>query len=449
MLMHAVPIPVDEPGFREMFDNLPAAVYRTNVAGQITYYNPAAARLWGIEPELGESAFCGSWRLRWPDGRPMAHEECPMALTLKDGKPHHGMEAIAERPDGSWTPFIAYPTPLFDSTGRLVGAMNMLVDIYERRKQELTQERLAAIVNGSDDAIISKDLNGVITSWNPGAERIFGYSAAETVGQPITMLIPADHIDEEPRILARIRAGQHVDHYETIRKRKDGVLVPISLTVSPLRTPDGRIIGASKIARDITENKRHQEQQALLLREMRHRIKNTLSTVQSIAAQTLTEITAEQEEAFRSRLLALAGVHDLLTLENWQSTTLSAVIEATLKPFQTTYGDRIAIECSDISIVPDLAQTLALVLHELATNAVKHGALSNNAGNVAIRCIPDPSNPGTRLLEWQEAGGPPVMPPQTTGFGSKLIKRAMVDHLTKLEYRPEGFYFSVMFGTTV
>lgn len=444
--MLAVPVAVDEPGFREMFDNLPAAVYRTDAEGLITYYNPAAARLWGKEPELGKSAFCGSWKLRWPDGRVMEHHECPMALSLKDGKPHHGMEAIAERPDGSWVPFVAYPTPLFDSTGRLVGALNMLIDITERRRHELTQERLVAIVNGSDDAIISKDLNGLITSWNPGAERIFGYSADEAVGQPITMLIPDDHIDEEPQILARIRGGQHIDHYETVRQRKDGVSINISLTVSPLRTADGRIVGASKIARDITERKRQQEQQALLLREMRHRIKNTLTTVQSIAAQTLTQVSAEQQEAFRSRLLALAGVHDLLTIENWQRTTLSAVVQKALYPFQETYGERIAIECSDMSIAPDFAQTLALVLHELATNAVKHGALSNDAGKVTIRCIPDATNPAAHLFEWQETAGPLVKQPIATGFGSKLISRAMIDQLTKLEYRSEGLYFSAKLG---
>jgi len=128
----------------------------------------------------------------------------------------------------------------------------------EFRAAELAQARLAAIVESADDAIISKTLEGVITSWNAGARRIFGYTADEVIGQPVTILFPPDHIDEEPAILARIRAGERIEHYETVRKHKDGTLLDISLTVSPIRDASGRIIGASKIARDITEQRRAQ-----------------------------------------------------------------------------------------------------------------------------------------------------------------------------------------------
>jgi PAS domain S-box-containing protein len=124
----------------------------------------------------------------------------------------------------------------------------------------LAQVRLAAVVESADDAIISKTLEGRITSWNKGAERIFGYAADEVIGQPVTILFPEDHFDEEPASLARIRAGNRVEHYETVRRRKDGSLVDISLTISPIRAPDGRIVGASKIARDITEQRRAQRQ---------------------------------------------------------------------------------------------------------------------------------------------------------------------------------------------
>lgn len=133
---------------------------------------------------------------------------------------------------------------------------------------------LAAIVESSEDAIISKSLQGIITTWNLSAERLFGYSADEAVGRPITMLIPEDRLDEEPAILARINAGERVDHFETVRRRKDGTLIDISLTISPIRAGDGTIIGASKIARDISERKRAAEHQDMLLREMHHRVKN-------------------------------------------------------------------------------------------------------------------------------------------------------------------------------
>jgi PAS domain S-box-containing protein len=138
---------------------------------------------------------------------------------------------------------------------------------------------LAAIVESSDDAIITKDLNGIITSWNQGAQRIFGYSAEEVIGQPVAILIPADRQNEEPGILARLRKGQRIDHYETVRMRKDGKLVDISLTVSPLRNPDGKIVGASKIARDITARKRAQQ----AVRESEERLRAVVDNISQMA----------------------------------------------------------------------------------------------------------------------------------------------------------------------
>src|SRR3546814_359968 len=201
---------------------LPAAVYTTDAEGRITFFNEAAAALWGVRPELGSDRFCGSWKLYWPDGTPLPHDECPMAMALKSRTPIRGKQAVAERPDGSRVPFLAYPTPLFDAAGNLTGAINVLLDIAERKRTELAAQHLAAIVESSHDAIVSKDINGIITSWNLGAERLFGYTAAEAVGQPVTMLIPADRHDEEPMILSKIRKGERVDHYETLRQRKDG-----------------------------------------------------------------------------------------------------------------------------------------------------------------------------------------------------------------------------------
>ncbi len=266
----------------------------TDARGRITFYNAAAAALWGCEPELGKSEFCGSWKLYRPDGTPLPHDECPMAIALKEVRAIKGAHAVAERPDGTRVPFLAYPAPLFDAAGVLAGAINMLVDITSREQEEQRSEAIrldnasllkaaeveierrrvaeelaqhfSAVVESSDDAILTKDLNGIITSWNRGAERLFGYTAAETIGKSVTLLIPEERKDEEPDILSRIRRGERVDHYETIRRRKDGSLVDISLTVSAVRNHEGKIIGASKIARDITERRRTEEQQNLLLR---------------------------------------------------------------------------------------------------------------------------------------------------------------------------------------
>ena len=177
--------------FRKILDDLPAAIYVTDALGRITYFNEAAATLWGHRPTIGTSEWCGSWKLFWPDGRALPHGECPMAVAVKEKRRVRGIEAVAERPDGTRVPFLPYPTPLFDASGTVIGAVNMLIDMTDRKRAEETKQRLAAIVQFSDDAIISKNLEGIIESWNVAAERIFGYTAEEAIGQSIEMLIPA------------------------------------------------------------------------------------------------------------------------------------------------------------------------------------------------------------------------------------------------------------------
>ena len=146
----------------------------------------------------------------------------------------------------------------------------------ESLPRDRAAQHYAAIVELSDDAILSKDLNGVITSWNNGAQRLFGYTAEEAVGRSVTIIIPTDRHGEEPMILERVRRGDRIDHDETVRQRKDGSLIDISLTVSPIKDEKGEIVGASKIGRDVTQLKRARERQDLLLREMDHRVKNSV-----------------------------------------------------------------------------------------------------------------------------------------------------------------------------
>jgi PAS domain S-box-containing protein len=412
--------------FREVLEALPAAIYTTDAAGRITYYNEAAAAFWGCRPELGKSEWCGSWKLFWPDGTPLPHDQCPMAIALKEKRPVRGLEAVAERPDGTRVPFIPYPTPFNDALGTLIGAVNMLVEITDRKQGEQTAHRLASIVESSDDAIVSKDLNGVIVSWNRGAERLFGYVADEVIGKSVAILIPQDRMNEEPGILERIRRGERIEHYETVRRRKDGSLVEISLTVSPLIDSRGKIIGASKIARDITERKRAQAQQALLLNEMKHRVKNTLATVQAIATQTLRSVSSDERGSFAARIHALASAHDLLTLERWNRASLREVVSEVLRPFQESHRERFLIEgTEEIFLDASHSLTMAMALHELATNAVKYGALSNRSGRVSVTWNVINGRPSNRLkLRWKERGGPAITPPKRKGFGSRLIERA-------------------------
>jgi two-component system CheB/CheR fusion protein len=425
----------DANPFRELIEFLPAAIYATDAAGHITYYNEAAARLWGHRPKVGDSRWCGSWKLYRPDGTPLPHEECPMAAALKTGKPVRGIDAVAERPDGVRVPFIPYPTPFYDQFGDLAGAVNLLVDISEFERAHQYEQQLAAIVESSDDAIIGKDLNGIIASWNHGAEKLFGYSAQEAIGKSITMLIPPDNKDEETEILSRIRRGERIYHYEAIRQRKDGSLVDISLTVSPIKNSKGTIIGASKIARDITERKKLQQQQKILVAEMQHRIKNTLSIIQAIAHNSLQSASVQDRESFGARLAALARAHDLLSSENWDNAPFRTVVEKAISPFEDN-DRRFSIAGPDILLSPSKGVMLTLALHELATNAVKYGSLSNGTGRVSI--VWDEGGPGSLgvKLRWMEAGGPPVKPPEKKGFGSVLIEHSFERQV--FDFQPDG-----------
>jgi PAS domain S-box-containing protein len=427
---------------RALIDALPAAIYTTDAAGRITYYNEAAAELWGQRPELGESEWCGSWKLYTPDGTPMPHEECPMAVALRERRPVRGLEAITERPDGSRVPFRPYPTPLFDSSGELTGAVNMLIDLCEHKLAEQMRRQLASIVEFSDDAIVSKDLNGIIISWNKGAERLFGYAAREVVGKSITIVIPQDRQHEEVEILSRLRRGEHIDHYETIRRRKDGKLVDISLTISPVKDADGRVVGASKIARDITERKRSETQRDLMIAELNHRVKNTLATVISIARQSFPKHPEVEEalHAFDARIRALAQTHGRLAETNWSGVSFNTMVFDELAPYCRQDSANVSMSGPPVSLSPRCALTLGMVIHELATNAAKYGALSVAAGMVDLSWRVDFAA-GQLRIDWMESGGPKVVPPKRTGFGRRLIERALSSDLgsqVRMDFAEDG-----------
>jgi PAS domain S-box-containing protein len=417
-----------ERHWRAAFDAVPAAIYITDAEGRITYFNNAAVELAGRTPELGTDSWCVTWRLFNIDGTPLPHDECPMAIALKENRPVRGSEAIAERPDGSRVRFLPYPTPLYDEEGRLCGAVNLLVDVTQQRIDEADAARLAAIVVSSNDAIVSKTLDGIVTSWNAGAARTFGYSPSEMVGQPITRIIPTEQHDEERHILAKVRAGERIEHYETVRVTKDGRRIDVSLSVSPVKDKSGRLIGAAKVARDITERKRAEATQRLLMGELNHRVKNTLATVQAIASQTLrlTNSPVEFVPTFSGRIQALAGAHSLLTETNWQGAELRTLVHNQVFAGIESDG-RITCSGPEIVLPPQLTLHLALVLHELGTNARKHGALCGPRGQVwiqwSLRPVPDP----VLHLRWSEIGGPPVHVDRSPrqGFGTVLIERSM------------------------
>lgn len=296
------------------------------------------------------------------------------------------------------------------------------------------EKRLASIVGTSDDAILTKTLEGIITSWNDGAERMFGYTCAEMVGRSVMQLIPEDRHDEEPGIIARISRGERAHPYETVRIHKNGSLIDISLSVSPIKDQAGKVVGASTIARDVTHKVKAERAQRLLVEEMRHRVKNSLATVQAIATQSLRSASEEERTAFVARLHALAGAHDVLTQENWQRAPLRDIINQALTPFGST---RFTIAGPYVQVDAGKALQLTMALHELATNAVKYGALSNATGNVQIDWAVVEEDAASRLrLCWKESGGPPVHQTGRKGFGSKLIEVSL--DRSEVVFAPEG-----------
>ena len=306
---------------RELLDALPAAIYTTDAAGRITFYNEAAAELWGHRPALGSSEWCGSWKLFRPDGTPMPHDECPMAIALKEDRAVRGEEAACERPDGTRVPFLACPTPLHDETGKLIGAVNMLVDISERKRTE--------------------------------------------------------------------------------------------------------------------------DQQALLVRELHHRVKNTLATVQAIMGSTARSSGTVEEfkTALIGRIGALAKTHLLLS-DDSGATTFGEMLHNELDAFDDGSGSRITLDGPDVPVPSRLAVSLGMAIHELTTNAAKHGALSVYGGKLTVAwTVVIEASRRTLNIGWVESGGPPVVPPAGRGFGSRLLEFVLPGQIqakSTIDYRREG-----------
>lgn len=235
-----------------IIDNSPIAFYSCNLKGEITYFNRAAEKEWGRKPLLNKDLWCGAWQTCFPDGTPLPLHEHPAVKAISEGKFEQKTEVLIKRQDGSLRNLLVIPQPQFNSNNKLIGGHFSLVDCGGYAKDHVKQATLSAIVESSDDAIVSKNLNGIIMSWNRGAQDVFGYSEKEAIGKSITMLIPEDRLQEESHILGKIGKGEKVDHFETIRKHKSGKEIAISLTVSPIKDHKGNIIGASKVARDIT-----------------------------------------------------------------------------------------------------------------------------------------------------------------------------------------------------
>jgi PAS domain S-box-containing protein len=380
--------------------------------GPIEFWNTGAERLYGFAPDeaIGRSSHAllqTKFPIEFTDLRSQLQNRHywsgELRHTCKDGR-----EVIVD----SRMQLLSDGTVL--EVNRDITERKQIEAVLRESEQQLRW--LASIVESSDDAIVSKNLNGIITSWNRGAERVFGYTAGEAIGQPITIVIPEDRQGEERQILTRIRRGERIDHFETVRRRKHGSLIAVSLTVSPVRNAEGKIVGASKIARDITEQKRNQEQIATLAREAEHRSKNLLATVQATVNLSQSDTSEGLKRAIEGRIQALANIHSLFVDSRWIGAELTTIATQELAPYSEKSKTRVRIEGPQVLLEPNAAQIIAVILHELATNAAKYGALSTANGQVDLKW----SHEGDRRLHlcWMETGGPAVgvgQPPAVDG----------------------------------
>lgn len=421
------------------WDAIPFGMALFNADGRIVRRNDRAELIWprGNEPV---------WQARTrhvPAGKTVSALE----QALRFGTPAEDLHEALIRNDGAQMEIASDVKVFRDGLGHIQGVLHCFreahafLDENDRRRLNQAQEHLASIVEYSDDAIISKDLNGIILSWNRGAERLFGYTAQEAIGKSITILIPKHRFDEEPEILGRIRSGERIDHYETVRRRKDGTLVDISLMVSPMRDEHGNIVAASKIARDISGRKRAEAQRNLLVAELNHRVKNTLATVISIARQSFPGTAiSKAREAFDARIRGLAQTHGRLADANWQSVSLETLFADEFAPYRQSESRNVSLEGPQVDISPKCALTLGLAIHELATNAAKYGALTTDRGMVDVKWSVDPHD---QMLDisWTEHDGPAVSSPGRSGFGRLLLERALVSDLgseVHLHFDPGG-----------
>lgn len=417
------------------------AIISKTLDGTITTWNYGAERLFGYE--AAEIVGRPITTIIPPE---LLEEEREIIARLTRGERIEHFETTRIAKNGRRIEVSLTISPMTDASGKIFGASKVARDITERRRHEMELARLAAIVSSSDDAIISKTLQGFITSWNVGAERIFGYRAEEMLGRHITTIIPPELHEEEERILARLATGERIEHYETVRIAKDGRRIDISLTVSPIRDSEGRVVGASKVARDVTDRKRAEETQRLLLDELNHRIKNTLATVQAIATQTLRRAKDPSEfvSAFNGRIKSLARAHALLTGGSFQGADIQQLVREQLL-LGGEADTRISWSGPSLVLEGQVALHLALVLHELGTNARKHGALSTPNGQVSARWETR-SHGGTRLVfDWRETGGPKVKPPTSRGFGSMLIEQSLQTHggIVSISYAESGLICTI------
>jgi PAS domain S-box-containing protein len=419
----------------------------TDREGRITFLNRAAAALHRTERlGIGPDGYSDAYGLFTEDGRPYPADELPLARAVK-GEVVENARWRIRRPDGSEVLAMGSARPVYAADGSPLGAVLTLRNDTERRAAEealaLSQRRLKAVLDNTTMAVFMMDERQHCSFMNAAAELLTGYRFEETQGRPLHDVIHHTYPDGRhfPLHECAIDRAFPEDNRmagEEIFVHKDGHFYPVAYMASPIRDEAAKAVGTIIEVRNIEAEKEQQARMRMLIDELNHRVKNTLATVQSIVAQATRgeDVPPRVRKSIEGRLIALSGSHSLLTREEWTGAGLGDVVVEALKPFGLGQFD---IKGENVRLTPKASLALGMAIHELATNAVKYGALSNDKGGIKLHWHAGPD--GRLQFRWEESGGPPVVPPSRTGFGSRLIARGLAHELdgsVRLEYPREG-----------
>jgi PAS domain S-box-containing protein len=380
--MSELPTDVTTSMLGAIVDSSDDAIVSMTLDGIITSWNRGAEKMYGY---TAAAAIGQHITLIIPSE--LHKEEDEVLATVRRGERIERIETVRQSKDGQRLKISLTVSPIRDAEGRIVGASKVARDITTRKQAEEERQRLAAIVDSSDDAIVGKTLEGIITSWNRGAENMFGYSAAEAVGQHITFIIPPELHAEENNVLASLRRGEKIDHFETVRQTKDGRRLNISLTVSPIRDAAGRIIGASKIARDITARKKQEEERAILV-EREEAARLTAEEANRMKDEFLATVSHE----LRNPLNSIVGWAGILRSRKLDEQMTTRAVDAIMRAAQAQ--DQIISDLLDISRITsgrvrlDIRPLNIIDVLENAIDAVRPAA---DAKQIRLQALLDPS----------------------------------------------------------
>jgi PAS domain S-box-containing protein len=418
-----------EGAFRRLLGALPAAIHTTDTAGLITYYNKAAADLWGVSPELRKDKCSDLGLLYYADGTLVPPDECPTKVCLMQSRPIEGREALFERPDGTRIPIIPYPAPLTDEKGAVVGVVSMKLDISKRKRAEAALAESNAQLDLAHKAARVGSYTYDLTARSMRISR----ASAEAYGLPHGIVEITSqqwcarvHRDDVQRLRTEhIRAFKErrrelVNEFRFVRP--GGEIRSIEARSLVAYDDAGRAERMTGVYIDVTERRKSEDHKNLLIAELDHRVKNVLACVAAVA-QRSRECSRSSDEfldVLNGRISSLANAHALLSRSHWEGVELGELVRSELAPCMTDGSN--LINGPDIVLAAEATQPLSMVLHELATNATKYGALSTRSGRVSVCWERQASSHDALTLEWREIGGPTIVAPGPSGYGSSVIR---------------------------